>query len=46
VVFVSIDITFEKMFELPGQYMARNIKSGAYVQLQAPDRMLGGYSYQ
>ena len=45
-VFVSIDVTFEKIFELPGQYMARSIKIGAYVQLEAPDHMLGGYSYQ
>ena len=43
-VFVSIDVIYEEMFELPSQYMSRYIKSGAHVQLQASDHMLGGYS--
>ena len=45
-VFVSVDVMVEKIFELSRQYMARNIKFGTYVQLQAPEHMLGGYSSQ
>jgi hypothetical protein len=45
-VFVSIDVKFEKIFELTRQYTMGSVKSGAYVQLQALCHRLGGYSYQ